>query len=233
MIDFHSHILPGIDDGSENVETSLQMIAALKEQGVDTICATSHFYATERTPQRFLFRREEAFEALKDSLPADSPKILLGAEVLYFPGIAHMEELPELCLEGTNLLLLEMPFERWTEYMIREVMDIAHCGRFTILMAHIERYYFQQPISVWDSFLDNNILMQSNAEFFLPFLSRIRALKLLKQGRIHLLGSDCHNMIDRAPRLQDARTIIKNRTSDDYLDYIDELGRLILRTGHL
>ena len=112
-------------------------------------------------------------------------------------------------------------------------MDIAHSGRFTILMAHIERYYFQQPVSVWDSFLDNNILMQSNAVFFLPFLSRIRALKLLKQGRIHLLGSDCHNMSDRAPRLQDARTIIKNRTSDDYLDYIDELGRLILRTGHL
>ena len=116
MIDFHSHILPGIDDGSENVETSLQMIAALKEQGVDTICATSHFYATERTPQRFLFRREEAFEALKASLPADAPKILLGAEVLYFPGIAHMEELPELCLEGTNLLLLEMPFERCYGY---------------------------------------------------------------------------------------------------------------------
>lgn len=233
MIDFHSHILPGIDDGSENLETSLQMVAALKEQGADTICATSHFYATERTPQRFLFRREEAFEALKGSLPADAPKILLGAEVLYFPGIAHMEELPELCLEGTNLLLLEMPFERWTEYMIREVMDIAHSGRFTILLAHIERYYFQQPVSVWDSFLDNNILMQSNAEYFLPFLSRIRALKLLKQGRIHLLGSDCHNMSDRAPRLQEARTIIKNRTSDDYLDYIDELGRLILRTGHL
>ncbi len=233
MIDFHSHILPGIDDGSENVEMSLQMIAALKEQGVDTICATSHFYATERTPQRFLFRREEAYEALKASLPPDAPDILLGAEVLYFPGVAHMEELPNLCLEGTNLLLLEMPFERWTEYMIREVLDLAHSGRFTILLAHIERYYFKQPVSVWDSFLDNNIIMQSNAEFFLPLLSRIRALKLLKQGRIHLLGSDCHNMSDRAPRIQEARTIIQKKTDDDVLDYIDELGRLILRTGHL
>ena len=170
---------------------------------------------------------------MKDSLPADAPKILLGAEVLYFPGIAHMEELPGLCLDGTNLLLLEMPFEHWTEYMIREVMDLAHSGRFTILIAHIERYYFQQAVSVWDSFLDNNILLQSNAEFFLPFLSRIRALKLLKQGRIHLLGSDCHNMSDRAPRLKEARTIIRNRADDDVLDYMDELGRLILRTGHL
>lgn len=233
MIDFHSHILPGIDDGSENVEMSLRMVADLKEQGADTICATSHFYATERTPQRFLFRREEAFEALKVSLPADSPRILLGAEVLYFPGIAHMEELPSLCLEGTNLLLLEMPFERWTEYMIREVMEIAHSGRFTILLAHIERYYYQQPVSVWDSFLENNILLQSNADFFLPILSRLKAIRLLKQGRIHLLGSDCHNMSDRVPRLQEARAIIRNKKDDDYLNYIDELGQLILRTGHL
>ena len=43
MIDFHSHILPGIDDGSKSVEMSLQMIEALSAQGVDTICATSHF----------------------------------------------------------------------------------------------------------------------------------------------------------------------------------------------
>ena len=232
MIDFHSHILPGIDDGSESVEMSLQMIASLKAQGADTICATSHFYATERTPERFLFRREEAYEQLKDSLPPDSPQILLGAEVLYFPGIARMDELPSLCLEGTNLLMLEIPFERWTEYMVREVMELVHSGRFTILMAHIERYFFQQPLSVWNSFLENNVLMQSNAEFFLPFLSRLKALFLLKQGRIHLLGSDCHNMDDRAPRLKEARTIIQNKAADT-LDEMDELGQHILRTGHL
>ena len=52
MIDFHSHILPGIDDGSKDPEMSLKMVAALQEQGVDTVCATSHFYAMERSPQR-------------------------------------------------------------------------------------------------------------------------------------------------------------------------------------
>lgn len=233
MIDFHSHILPCIDDGSENVEMSLRMVAALKEQGADTICATSHFYATERTLDRFLFRREEAFGMLKSALPTDSPQILLGAEVLYFPRVSRMDNLSKLCLEGTNLLLLEMPFERWTDYMIREVMDLAHTGRFTLLLAHIERYYFQQPVSVWDSFLDNNILMQANALFFLPFFSRFKALKLLKQGRIHLLGSDAHNMDSRAPRMKEARTIIRNKTDEGTLDELDELGRMILRRGHL
>lgn len=232
MIDFHSHILPGIDDGSKNVEMSVEMVGSLKAQGVDTICATSHFYATERTPERFRFRRQEAYEKLKAALPADAPRILLGAEVLYFPGISHMEELPSLCLEGTNLLLLEMPFETWSEYMIREVMELARSGRFSILLAHIERYFFQQPISIWDGFLDNGILMQSNADFFLPFATRRKALKLLRDGYIHLLGSDCHNMNGRAPRLEEARAWIYKHLGDEDLDYMDELGRIILRDGH-
>ena len=58
MIDFHSHILPGIDDGSPDVETSLRMIAAQQRQGIDTVIATSHFYASQRTPSHFLERRD-------------------------------------------------------------------------------------------------------------------------------------------------------------------------------
>ena len=148
MIDFHSHILPGIDDGSKDAATSLLMLNALKKQGADTVCATSHFYATQRTVDRFLFRRQEAWDRLCEVLPQDAPRILLGAEVLYYPGIANMEELPSLCLEGTRLLLLEMPFEPWTGYMTREVSDLARRGDVQLLMAHIERYFFYQPISV-------------------------------------------------------------------------------------
>ena len=231
MIDFHSHILPGIDDGSKNAEMSLQMISSLASQGVDTIAATSHFYATERTPQRFLQRRAEAYDRLKAVLPEDAPRILLGAEVLYFPGISRMEELPQLCLEGTDLLLLEMPFTAWNERMIREVDELSRSGVCRIVMAHIERYYFKQPVSVWDSFLDQGILMQSNAEFFLSFRTRRKALKMLKEGRIHLLGTDCHNMSSRAPRMAEARELIRKRLGDETLEEIDALGEALLAEG--
>ncbi len=53
-IDFHTHILPGIDDGSRNVEMSLRMLAAQREQQVDEIVATPHFYAPERFCGRIL-----------------------------------------------------------------------------------------------------------------------------------------------------------------------------------
>ncbi len=228
MIDFHSHILPGIDDGSKDVNMSLQMVKALSEQGVGTICATSHFYATQRSVQRYLMRRQEAWDALSAVLPEDAPEILLGAEVLYFPGISRMEELPQLCLEGTDILLLEMPFTAWNDYTIREVKELAISRDFTLMLAHIERYYFQQPTKIWDEFLDLDILMQSNAEFFLPFRTRRKALKLLKEGRIHLLGTDAHNMSSRSPNMAEARAMIRKHLGDAILEEIDSLGEELL-----
>lgn len=228
MIDFHSHILPGIDDGSRDVEMSLQMLSMLKAQGVSTVAATSHFYATERTPQHFLERRQEAFDKLNASLDEDAPEILLGAEVLYFPGICRMEMLPELCLQGTDLLLLEMPFTSWSDHMIREVREIARSGRFTLVLAHIERYYDKQPTSVWDELLEEGVLMQSNASFFLPFATRRKALRLLKEGRIHLLGTDCHNVTSRPPRMAEARAMIERRLGRAVLEELDMLGESLL-----
>lgn len=228
MIDFHSHILPAIDDGSSSVEESLPMLEALKNQNVDTVVASSHFYATRRSPAEFRKRRSQAYDRLKTALPDDAPRILLGAEVLYFPGISRMEELPDLCIEGTDILLLEMPFTTWTEHMVREVKDLAYTGRFTLLMAHIERYYFKQQASVWEDFLDLGILMQSNADFFLPFRTRRKALKLLKEGRIHLLGTDCHNMTTRSPRMGEAAETIRKHLGERTLRDVDSLGRQLL-----
>ena len=229
MIDFHSHILPQIDDGSSGVKESLEMLEELSLQGVDTVVSTSHFYATQRSPQEFLARRERAFEQLKARLPENAPRILLGAEVLYFPGMSRMDELSTLCIEGTNILLLEMPFRPWSEHMIREVHDLARSGRYTLMMAHIERYYEDQPVSVWDDLLGEGVLMQSNADFFLPFFAGRKALRLLREDRIHLLGTDCHNMTSRPPQMDEALWVIRRRLGEEKLAQIDELGRDLLQ----
>ena len=229
MIDFHSHILPQIDDGSSGVKESLEMLEELSLQGVDTVVSTSHFYATQRSPQEFLARRERAFEQLKARLPENAPRILLGAEVLYFPGMSRMDELSTLCIEGTNILLLEMPFRPWSEHMIREVHDLARSGRYTLMMAHIERYYDDQPASVWDDLLGEGVLMQSNADFFLPFFAGRKALRLLREDRIHLLGTDCHNMTSRPPQMDEALRVIRRRLGEEKLAQIDELGRELLQ----
>ena len=229
MIDFHSHILPAIDDGSRNLKESLGMLRSLREQKLDIVCATSHFYATERSPESFLRHRQHAFDRLSEAMPDDAPVVFLGAEVLYYPGIGHMRQLPALCLEGTNLLLLEMPFTAWTEHMVREVRDLARTGDYTILMAHIERYFFQQPLSTWDKLLEDGVYMQSNADFFLSRASRRKALKLLEDGRIHVLGTDCHNQTTRAPHMAEARNVIERKLGSATLSKIDRTGRMLLQ----
>ena len=228
MIDFHSHILPGIDDGSPDVEESLKLVEELKKQRVKTVVASSHYYITERSLHRFLEKRAKAYEQLKERLPQDSPEILLGAEVLYFRGISRMESLRSLCVEGTNLLLLEMPFGSWSDYMVREVTDLAHTGTVTIMLAHIERYLTRQNAYVWDQFLADGIVMQSNADFFLPFLSRRKALRMLEDGRIHVLGSDCHNMKSRPPRMAEASWMIRDHLGKQALRAMEEFGEDLL-----
>jgi protein-tyrosine phosphatase len=148
--------------------------------------------------------------------------------VLYFPGISHLDELPDLCLQNTNVLLLEMPFIRWTEAMIREVKDLARSRRVIVLLAHIDRYYYRQRRSVWDEFLQEDILIQANAEFFLGTWTKRRALHLLKNGTIHLLGSDCHNMTTRPPHLKEAATVIEQALGPGVLRSMDALGRDLL-----
>jgi protein-tyrosine phosphatase len=134
-----------------------------------------------------------------------------------------------LCTEGTNLLLLEMPFTSWSESMIAEVNEMARNHRVQLIMAHIERYYFKQKVSVWDEFLSRGIVMQSNADFFLSFWEGRKALKLLREGRIHLLGTDCHNMKDRRPRMDEAVRRIQRTVGSETLEEIDQLGHRLLQ----
>ena len=64
MTDFHAHLLPEIDDGSDSVTTSMGMLQLWREQGIERICCTPHFYASSDRPARFLARRQEAYEKL-------------------------------------------------------------------------------------------------------------------------------------------------------------------------
>ena len=211
MVDIHSHILPKMDDGSRSSEESLQMLSASVEQGVDVIAATSHFYPTENSPAQFLKRRQASYERLCEAMQADGrafPHILLGAEVYYFEGINTADDVEQLRISGTPLLLLEMPFSPWTSRMVEEVERLHERRGVTVLMAHIERYFRWQKEEVWDELASCGILMQSNAEFFLSWRTKHKALKLLRQGRLQFLGSDCHNMSSRRPRLGEALDVI-------------------------
>lgn len=220
MIDFHSHILPAVDDGSKDTEESLALLRMLAEQGVDTVVATPHFYANSETVEQFLGRRAAALETLQNAVTPDLPRILLGAEVKYYEGVSRLAALDALCMEGTRLLLLEMPMSRWTEYTVREVIDLASLRGLTVVLAHVERYHDRQSAAVWQRLLDNDVLMQVNATYFTDLATRAQAIRRLKRGEIHLLGSDCHDVAVRPPYLDQAAARIQKKLGDAFFQHM-------------
>ena len=225
MIDLHSHVLPGIDDGSRSIEESVAMLSELKRQGISTVVATPHFYATEMTPEAFLKARHSAFEALHNTLEDVPISLRLGAEVLYFEGICNFPTLKDFCISGTELLLLEMPFTRWSERAVHDITRLNTESGLTVVLAHIDRYLRTQPVKTWEMLADQGILMQVNAEFFSNRMTRRTAIRLFKNGFVHFIGSDCHDMEKRPPNMKAAIGIIENNLGKDAVDYLQDLER--------
>ncbi len=217
MIDFHSHILPGVDDGSKDTKESLALLDMLYCQGVDAVVATPHYNAENETPAEFAARRNEAFESLKCLLTENHPRIILGAEVAYYEGVSRLEGLEKLCIENTNILLLEMPMSRWTDYVLKELRVLSSAKGLTILLAHIERYMAFQSSSVWKELRKLGILTQVNASFFNRFLSRGKAVSMLSKGEINAVGSDCHNLSQRPPAMGEAADVIRRKLGENFL----------------
>lgn len=233
VLDFHSHILPNIDDGSQSTDESIAMLKMLKKQGVDTVALTSHYLAMDESPQMFIDRRTQAYDTLKAEIEKTDeqlPKLLLGAEVYYYPGICKMEELGLLTLENSNLLLLEMPMAPWGVFTTRELTELAESSNIQVVIAHIERSLKYQKKETINRLLDCGIMFQVNSSFFNTMSTRRKALKMLKYGQIHFIGSDCHNIEYRPPRIGEATTIIENKLGKDILDELDEMQKSYFNT---
>ena len=232
IIDFHSHILPGMDDGSKNLEMSLQILDRMANSGVNTVLATSHFYGYKENAAHFLQRREKAWQKLNPELKPEHPEVLLGAEVAFFSGLTKLsrEELDQLCLAGTRTLLVEMPFDAWTGYEIEVLSNLTLDKGYHVLLAHFERFVsFQSHSDIWDQVLELPIDLQINAESLLPLFSRGKWLKWYKHGFLPVLGSDCHNLDSRPPNLMEARTILQKKFGTELLERIDRQGERLLR----
>lgn len=226
ITDFHTHLLPCIDDGSGSLAESIAMLQTEAEQNISRIAATPHFYPQQHKVDHFLRNREDAYALLNEEMSRHGhlPEIVLGAEVYYFSGISQSEIVPRMAITGTNCMLLEMPFTTWTNRMYQEMEDIYVNHRITPIIAHVDRYI--RPFAthgIPDRLAELPVLVQANASFFLHSLTRPMALRMIQQEQIHLLGSDCHNMTSRKPNLGEAIQIIQKRFGTDVLENIHAL----------
>lgn len=196
IIDFHSHILPAVDDGAQDIEQSVQMLKCAKSQGVEKIVASPHFYPSEDKPDVLIARRNEAAKKLKAVLDDTMPEVYLGAEVLFFPQIGHTQETRKFCIEGTKLVMVEMPFNNWTESIAQEIISIRHQLHLYPIIAHVERYLGFKAMDFLPMMVREGVIVQTNSEFISEFTKK--AESMTKKGYIHIVGSDTHNMTTRA-----------------------------------
>lgn len=204
-LDYHAHVLPGCDHGSDCVETSLKQLEMAAAAGIRTVCATPHFYPHKESIDSFLQRREASAQLLRENLTADAPQLQLGAEVLICDGMERLDGLSRLCRGETNELLLEMPFYQWPEAIWDTLYALCEREDIRIILAHAERY---SPEAI-EQLIRDNVPLQLNAECLTKPLHRRRYLKWIQSGSVRYLGSDIHMLGNGYRDFEKCRRLLK------------------------
>lgn len=213
MIDFHTHILPNIDDGSKSVEETFNLIKEAKKVGFNEIISTSHYiekyYETDEA------ERKVWIDAIENGLKADNieVKLYVGSEIYFSENImALLRGHKASTISGTNYVLFELALNAKPLNLYDVVYEMLGYKLVPIL-AHPERYSFVQndPSLIYD-LVQKGVLMQLNYGSILGLYgtrAQIIARKLLENNMVHFLGSDVHKQNSIYPKVPEAIKEIK------------------------
>lgn len=191
--DIHSHLLPGIDDGSPDRQTTEKLLQALYEQGVTNLALTPHFYPATDVVESFLEKRQAAMEQLLSIPIASEFNFTLGAEVYMTEALFNHADLPRLCYEGTGFLLTELEYNlHCSPQVFHRLERLMNNYNVVPILAHIDRYPFFDDYSLLERASETGCLFQCNLQGFFGF-RRFRKLRFwAMNGKIHFLGLDLH-----------------------------------------
>ena len=202
--DIHTHIVPGVDDGADSLEESLEMISQMREQGVLNIVATPHY------PDGKTEKIKDAFDMLKKSVEDKYPdmKLYLGNELLNGPGVIEaLKDKKALTIADTKYILVEfLPGD--SQRKIYSALREYILEGYIPIVAHVERYEaLHKNYDFLDEIINMGAYIQMNTESLVGGMFDRRAAycrKLLENGYIHFLGSDCHGAQKRRPLMKHA-----------------------------
>lgn len=232
MIDFHTHILPRIDDGAADEKTALQMLDIAFKQDIKTIVFTPHYYGNESV-EDFLQKRQSSFAKIQQNIPKGI-NTFLGAEV-HFNGtnIYNFDKLKELTISNTRYILIEFPFiERWSSALTQKLFTFMEQTDCIPILAHIERYAeVRNNPKLVSKLVEAGCLMQVNASSFLDKRDKRFAFALLKKGLVHCIGSDTHNVAERISQYDKTKEIILKAGFEEEWNIIQNTMKVILQNG--
>lgn len=205
MIDLHSHILPGLDDGAAGLEDSLALAEAYVREGIETVAATPHLSPDYPTPPEAICRAVAELRAALER--AGIPLAVVGGAEIAFPSLPGLatEALRGLTLGGADTLLLESPYGAGEALLEEAVFDLQVRG-FRVLLAHPERSpSFQERPERLAALVERGTLCSVNAGSMRGrFGKRVRrtAVELFRRGLVHDVASDAHDVRTRPPGLR-------------------------------
>ena len=222
LLDMHSHILPGVDDGSKDLEESIQLLTMMKEQGITHVIATPHFYPASDAMDAFSDRVAKAYKQLTEAVKGkDLPEILLGSEVLYYRYIGRSESIDRFCFQNSSYLLLELSTSSINNGLFDDLTELLNGAKITPIIAHIERYsHFPEYRKLIDFVKQNQIPAQINASAVLSFFEFRTIKKLIRQGIVTFIGTDSHSVNERPPRMKEALEKLQQKFGKDYVEML-------------
>lgn len=222
MIDFHSHILPDIDDGSKDIHQSIQMLKACAENNVTVVALTPHCYFTNDDEIKdFIRLRNEKYRLLKQAVKDSGeklPELRLGCELHLNKTHSKSGLLKELAIEGTNYIMIEMPMGKWEPELYDCLYSISLKGLRPVI-AHIDRYFFAHEKEFHNLF-SLDLTYQVNCDSFIMPGIKKHMPYFFERGAIHILGSDMHNLSNRTTRMAECEKIIKSKYGEEYCKFI-------------
>ena len=225
MIDIHTHILPGVDDGSPDLFDSILLAELAVESGVGTLIATPHSHSIPDGREQ-LRRVLAAYQTLRREIAERGIplELLLGMEIFCWDDFEdRFREGTVLPLNGTEFFLIEFDFEAPPERILEAVETVRrHGGRPVI--AHPERYTcLQRDVSLAGTWASLGSQLQMNkGSVFGAFGRKARrtSLKLLKSGMYTYAASDAHSPYGRTTQLDGLRDFLQNKVSPDTADIL-------------
>ncbi|WP_313130773.1 CpsB/CapC family capsule biosynthesis tyrosine phosphatase [Anaerocolumna sp.] len=203
MVDLHTHILPGIDDGASSIAEAVEMTKSLSNQNINKAVCTPHFNPMQVSLQEFINKRTTAMSLMHDA----KVELIPGSETILHSYLFHYPDLSKLCIRDTKYLLIELPYSKKKDGSIFETIEkLISFYNIIPIIAHIERYDIANKNI--RKLRDMGCVIQLNTTSLIEKKRRNQAVRYLKAGLIDVLGSDCHNMRDRFPVITQTLDII-------------------------
>ncbi len=236
FIDLHCHILPGMDDGAQDIQTSRQMLTIAYEDGIHHIVLTPHMRRpwldiTEEQVQMAYQELQQAAREISKDL-----QLYLGSEVYYSHELLENYAYKLRPMNGTPYMLVEFSPQTSYNELLNGIGEIQNLGH-EVILAHIERYQcLTEDINRVEHLYDAGVYLQMNARTITKPMDRRQkkfAKEVLHSRFIHVIASDAHGIEHRRPAMQECYRLVARKISEDYAQEICISNGLKMLQGQL